>query len=143
MNTISRLTRLAELVGLDSSGFDDLVHDLAQEEGLTELNELEQEDEQEDCLSSWESYASDINNGGLESQLLYLLNNNDEKWLIARIKELAVENLQTQLSSTGEGKLGKLTVSPAGYQGYGYTTTGHDFYDSVEELIESIIQGKE
>jgi hypothetical protein len=57
----------------DSSLLDEMVHDIAQEEGLGTLNNIEDEDDQESHISCVEEYASTINNGGYETQIDYLL----------------------------------------------------------------------
>jgi hypothetical protein len=46
---------------------------VAQECGLGDLNELEDPDEQEAHIGSVEESASEINNGGLEEQIRFLL----------------------------------------------------------------------
>ena len=48
-------------------------HDVAQECGLGDLNELEDPDEQDAHIGSVEESASGINNGGIEEQIRFLL----------------------------------------------------------------------
>ena len=74
----ARAMARAELVsyasGLaDDSLLDDMVHDTAQSGGLDELNTLDSDDDQEDHISGIESGASEVNNGGYEDQIDYLL----------------------------------------------------------------------
>lgn len=71
-NDLSLLLRLAEQSG-DDAILDELVHDTAQETGLNSLNELPDPADQEDHISAIEGQASDINNGGFERQIEYLL----------------------------------------------------------------------
>jgi hypothetical protein len=52
---------------------DMMVYDNAQEDTLGDLNETDDEDKQEEIISGSEARASDINNGGFEEQILYLL----------------------------------------------------------------------
>jgi hypothetical protein len=69
---LSSLLRLAEQRG-DDTILDELVHDTAQEAGLIDLNALPAPAEQEQHISAIESQASEINNGGFERQIEYLL----------------------------------------------------------------------
>jgi hypothetical protein len=67
------LADLAESLGLDPSHLDREVHDLAQEAQLDELNTIEEEDEQEHHISAVGAYGSNVNNGGLGSQIEFLI----------------------------------------------------------------------
>jgi hypothetical protein len=57
----------------DDAILDELVHETAQEMSLGQLNELADPAEQEEHIAAIESQASDINNGGFERQIEYLL----------------------------------------------------------------------
>jgi hypothetical protein len=57
----------------DDSLLDDMVHDAAQSEHAGDLQILKDFDDQEDHISDAERYASDVNNGGYEDQIDYLL----------------------------------------------------------------------
>ena len=73
-----QMTRLLSLVvslGLEEDALDDAVYDCAQEESLGSLNAEEDPEEQETIIGESESRASEINNGGFESQIEYLLEN--------------------------------------------------------------------
>ncbi|MCI0362129.1 MAG: hypothetical protein L0211_26910, partial [Planctomycetaceae bacterium] len=62
---------------------DELVHDTAQEVGMCVLNEIADPAGQESHLSAIEAAASEINNGGFERQIEYLLQ--------AGVAKLAIE----------------------------------------------------
>jgi hypothetical protein len=73
------LGTLAESLGLPEDALDGAVHDAAQEETLDRLNATEGEDGQEDVLSAAERKASEVNNGGVRSQIEYLLEGLDRE----------------------------------------------------------------
>jgi hypothetical protein len=70
---VRELLKHARQVGEPEGSLDDLVHDTAQDVGLGDLNELDDPDEQESHIGSVEESTSEINNGGLEEQLRFLL----------------------------------------------------------------------
>jgi hypothetical protein len=72
---IQLLLELCERHGIEDLDVDPLVHDMVQEKGLDKLNEAQEDEAQEDLISSGEKFASNINNKGLESQLKFLLEN--------------------------------------------------------------------
>lgn len=88
--TTDQLVELAESLGLETFDLDGLVHDLAQEVGLSTLNSLEEEDEREEWISSREECASSINNGGLEDQIEFLLAHNDEREVESLIRTVVI-----------------------------------------------------
>ena len=69
---LANLLRQAERSD-DDSALDELVHETVQEVGLPALNELPDLAEQESHISDKERQASQINNGGFERQIEYLL----------------------------------------------------------------------
>jgi hypothetical protein len=71
-NDLLLLLRLAEQTG-DDAILDELVHETAQELGLSDLNEIGGLSKQEEHLAAVEAQASEINNGGFERQIEYLL----------------------------------------------------------------------
>lgn len=71
-NALRLLLRLAEQTG-DDAILDELVHETAQELGLSDLNEIGDLSEQEEHLAAVEAQANDMNNGGWERQIEYLL----------------------------------------------------------------------
>ena len=71
-NDLPFLLRLAEQSG-DDAVLDELVHETAQELSISALNELAGPAQQEEHISTIETLASDINNGGFERQIEYLL----------------------------------------------------------------------
>jgi hypothetical protein len=78
VNTGLSMAARAELIAYaeangDESALDELVHDVAQDECLDDLNQLNDFDDQEDHTSDVENNASDINNGGYDAQIGYLL----------------------------------------------------------------------
>jgi hypothetical protein len=73
MQQQNRLVALCEELCLGDDALDEVVHDLAQEDTLDELNGTDNEDEQEDIISGSEERAGDINNGGFEDQVKFLL----------------------------------------------------------------------
>jgi hypothetical protein len=84
LDTLERLVELAEGLGVDETDLDEVVHECAQGETLDELNGTDAVEEQEEIISGSEERASEINNGGLESQIEYLLLRNSE----AEVEEL-------------------------------------------------------
>ena len=77
-------------LGLEEDALDDAVHECAQAGSLDELNSTDDDAEQEDIISSSEIDASEINNGGVESQIEYLLRHNDA----ATVEQLIRSNSQ-------------------------------------------------
>jgi hypothetical protein len=73
---VEQIENVAIELGLDAEDLDEVVHDLAQEVALDELNTLEKQDDQEEHVSEREAFASDINNGGLADQIEFLLQHN-------------------------------------------------------------------
>jgi hypothetical protein len=71
--TAEGLLRLAESLGLGPEDLDEAVHELAQEIALGGLNALGDPGDQEGHIAGQEATASDVNNGGLGSQLSFLL----------------------------------------------------------------------
>jgi hypothetical protein len=78
MKQVEELVAYAESLGLASEDLDHLVHDCAQDAGLAELNSLAGAAEQEDHISAVEEDAAAVNNGGLDSQIEYLLEHGSE-----------------------------------------------------------------
>ena len=72
-------------LGSPEDALDDLVHDVAQESRLGDLNELESPQDQEAHVGSVEKSASDVNNMGLDEQLRFLL---EQGVSPARIREV-------------------------------------------------------
>jgi hypothetical protein len=70
---VSELVAYAKQVGASEDALDDLVHDAAQESRLPELNALADPGDQERHIEAAEVMASEVNNGGLEEQLRFLL----------------------------------------------------------------------
>ena len=70
---VSELVEHARQVGASEDALDELVHDVAQECGLGDLNKLEDPDEQVAHIGSVEKSASEINNGEIEEQIRFLL----------------------------------------------------------------------
>jgi len=70
---VDRLLKMASEVGIADDDLDEAVYDAAQESGLGTLNTIEGAVAQESHIAGKERSASDINNGGLESQIRYLL----------------------------------------------------------------------
>lgn len=69
-------TKMAEeftQAGVDETALDDLVHETTQAESLDELNSTDDPARQEAIIASSEGYGSEINNGGFEDQIAYLL----------------------------------------------------------------------
>jgi hypothetical protein len=73
---VEQLVAVCEVRRLEPGDLDTAVHDLAQEIGLGELNSRKDEDDQEEHIATQEAAASDINNGGLEAQVAFLLEHN-------------------------------------------------------------------
>lgn len=69
-DAITSLLNMAESLGGD---LDDVVYYLVQELNVGGLNEEENEDDQERYIEENEEQAAAINNGGLESQVRFLL----------------------------------------------------------------------
>jgi polyhydroxyalkanoate synthesis regulator phasin len=86
---LERLVRLANELSLPDEALDDAVHDCAQDETLGELNGTDAKDVQEDLIGSSEERASKINNGGIKSQIEYLLQHNDAATVEQLIREKA------------------------------------------------------
>jgi polyhydroxyalkanoate synthesis regulator phasin len=86
---LERRVRLANELSLPDEALDDAVHDCAQDETLGELNGTDAKDVQEDLISSSEERASKINNGGIKSQIEYLLQHNDAATVEQLIREKA------------------------------------------------------
>lgn len=81
--SLERLVGLAEKLCLSSENLDDLVIDLAVDMGSDDLNDLNgledcDDEDAEEVLTDWGEVASSVNNGGLESQLEFLLMGNSE-----------------------------------------------------------------
>ena len=81
---VSELAAYAKQVDAPEDAMDDLVHDVAQESKLSELNALAEPDDQERHIEATEAMASEVNNGGLAEQLRFLL---EEGVLPERIRE--------------------------------------------------------
>jgi hypothetical protein len=94
---IWELVRLAEKLGLQSADLDLAVHDCAQEVELPALNALEDEDAQDDHITSVEQHAAAINNGGLEAQIGFLLEHSSR----ADVRELLSQLEWDQRSGDG------------------------------------------
>lgn len=91
---IDKLVKLAERLGLQPVDLDELVHDLAQELGLDRLNALEDPADQDGHISEQESTASAINNGGLDSQIEFLMEHNGQEVVEQLIHTTAQELAQ-------------------------------------------------
>jgi hypothetical protein len=72
----TRLAALARRLGVPGGALDEEVHALAQELTLTERNAVGGPGGQEDLLAGSERRAADVNNGGLDAQLAFLLEHN-------------------------------------------------------------------
>ena len=70
---VQRLIALVITPETPENALDELVHDHAQEQDLDDLNTEEDESHQEKAIGETERSASDINNGGFESQIRFLL----------------------------------------------------------------------
>jgi hypothetical protein len=81
---VLELTAYAKQVEAPEDVLDNLVHDAAQESRLLVLNTLADPDEQERHIEATEAMASEVNNGGVEEQLRFLL---DEEVPPERIRE--------------------------------------------------------
>ncbi len=88
---VERLVILADELGLEASDLDDAIHDLAQEIGLDDLNSLEDGDDQEAHIAAVERAASNINNGDIENQIEYLLDNDTPESVEELLRRLASE----------------------------------------------------
>ena len=78
------LVAYAKQVDAPEDALDDLVHDTAQESKLSDLNALADPADQEQHIRDTEAMASRVNNGGLEEQLRFLL---EEEVSPERIRE--------------------------------------------------------
>jgi hypothetical protein len=85
---LGRLIGLAKELGLSETALDDAVQDCAQDETLGGLNATDNENEQDDIIGSSEERASNINSGGIASQIEYLLQHNDA----ATVEQLIRQN---------------------------------------------------
>jgi hypothetical protein len=85
---LERLVQLANELRLPQDALDAAVHDCAQDETLGELNATDSKGEQGKIISSSTERAANINNGGIESQIEYLLQHNDA----ATVEQLIREN---------------------------------------------------
>jgi hypothetical protein len=90
---VDELVELAESLGVEPEDLDVIVHEVAQDCSLGELNSTDDEDEQEEIISGSEGRASTINNGGLESQLEFLVERWGEDEVRAALHSLAKEQL--------------------------------------------------
>jgi hypothetical protein len=81
---VLELTAFAKQVGAPEDVLDDLAHDVAHETRLSILNALADPDAQERHIEDTEAMASEVNNGGLEDQLRFLL---EEEVSPERIRE--------------------------------------------------------
>lgn len=72
---VHNLVAVAEQRGIRDEDLDDKVHDICQELVQSRVNETDNDQEQENVISDAEGTASEVNNGGLASQLLFLLGN--------------------------------------------------------------------
>jgi hypothetical protein len=81
---VMALVAYAKQMGAPEDALDDLVQDAAQESRLPELNALADPADQEWHIEATEAMASGVNNGGLEEQLRYLL---EEEVSPERIRE--------------------------------------------------------
>ncbi len=92
---LERLVALAERLGLQPEHLDDLVHDLADEQATASVNAgegvatgdfLEDADAVHDLLSQ---DASAINNGGLRSQIAFMVDQAGPEWAHAQLARSA------------------------------------------------------
>lgn len=83
------LLSLASELAIEPEDLDDLVHDLVQEDGLDELNAIEDANEQDDHITAGEQIAAGINNSGLEEQLTFLFGNLGGHETALRLKRIA------------------------------------------------------
>ena len=95
LSLVDRLVCEVEQAGLPCDDLDDLVHDLAQEGGLGELNGIEDEDDQEKHIATVEVGASDTNNGGLSKQIEYIIKALGDEEGTRRIREIIKDNSDT------------------------------------------------
>lgn len=70
---VAQLQQVASQLHSDEDALDELVHETAQEVGLDTLNTLAADAAQDAHITTIEQAASEINNGGFETQLVYLL----------------------------------------------------------------------
>jgi hypothetical protein len=98
-----RLVAYAESLGLSSSNLDMLVHDLAQEIALPDLNMLEGQQEQEEHIGAQQATASAINNGGLAEQIAFLLQHNSAEEVKELLDGLRTEEAKDSTSQEADG----------------------------------------
>jgi hypothetical protein len=70
---LKRLLQVTRRLAIKSEDLDEFVHETAQEINLDRLNALEHPDDEDEHIREVEVYASEINNGGVEYQLAFLL----------------------------------------------------------------------
>ncbi len=70
---IEALTELAKAEQWADDALDDLVHSIAQDNERDELNRLDRAEDQDEQIGSVEKNAAEINNGGHEAQISYLV----------------------------------------------------------------------
>jgi hypothetical protein len=86
---LDRLIGLTIELGLPEDALDDAVYDCTQDQTLGELNATDDKDKQEHIIGSSEERASNVNSGGIESQIEYLLQHNDAATVVQLIRESA------------------------------------------------------
>ena len=91
MTRVEELVAYAEQLGLESADLDLLVHDVAQEAGLGELNGLEGDDAQQGHVAAVEADAAAVNNGGLAAQIECLLDHDSEENVRGLLRQAADE----------------------------------------------------
>jgi hypothetical protein len=89
MEHVEELAGYAEELGLESADLDLAVHDCAQDAGLGTLNSLEDKGGQENHIAAVETDAAAINNGGLEAQIVFLLDHNSQDEVRKLLRQLA------------------------------------------------------
>ncbi len=70
---VQSLTDYAEAVGAPTDALDSFIYEADGENGLSALNEIVGEDEQEDFISNVEVSASGVNNEGFPGQIRFLI----------------------------------------------------------------------
>lgn len=76
--------------GLKSDDLDDLVYDAVANDALPDINAESNDDGQEGLICDAEANASDINNGGLEEQLSFLLHGSNVNEVIQALNGLSM-----------------------------------------------------
>ncbi len=84
---VDDLVAMAVSLGVQAEDLDEAVHDLSQQLGIWDVNSTDNLIEQELFILESEAEASEINNGGLDSQIEYLARHNERCVVEEIIKE--------------------------------------------------------